>query len=47
MNASHTFLPLGFGALGGALGMIPLFWIIAACMAGGVAFAGRKRGAVA
>ncbi len=47
MNASHTFLPLGFGALGGALGMIPLFWIIAACMAAGVAFAGRKRGAVA
>ena len=46
MNASHTFLPLGFGALGSALGMIPVFWAIAACMAVGVAFAGRRRGTV-
>jgi predicted MFS family arabinose efflux permease len=46
MNASHTFLPLGFGALGSALGMIPVFWAIAACMAGGIAFAGRRRGTV-
>lgn len=46
MNASHTFLPLGFGALGSALGMIPVFWAIAALMGAGVAYAGRRRGSV-
>ena len=46
MNASHTLLPLGFGALGAALGMVPVFWAIAVIMGGGVVFAGRHRGAV-
>jgi MFS family permease len=46
MNASHTFLPLCFGPLGGALGMAPVFWVIAVLMAAGVVFAGRRRGAV-
>ena len=39
MNASHTVLPLTFGALGAAFGgFIPIFWIIAACMTGGAFF---------
>jgi hypothetical protein len=46
MNASHTFLPLCFGALGSALGMIPVFWTIAVFMGAGVAFTARRRGAV-
>jgi predicted MFS family arabinose efflux permease len=46
MNTSHTFLPLGFGALGSALGMVPVFWVIAGFMGAGAAFAGRRRGSV-
>ena len=43
MNASHTFLPLTFGALGAAFGgMTPIFWILSACMAGGALFAGKR-----
>ena len=39
MNASHTVLPLTFGALGAAFGgFIPIFWIIAACMTSGAFF---------
>ena len=42
MNASHTFLPLTFGGLGALFGgMTPIFWILAACMAGGALFAGK------
>jgi predicted MFS family arabinose efflux permease len=42
MNASHTFLPLTFGALGAAFGgMTPIFWILAVCMGGGSYFAAR------
>ena len=47
MNTSHTFLPLGFGALGSALGMVPVFWAIALAMGAGAVFAARRRGTVA
>ena len=47
MNASHVFLPLLFGALGSALGTIPVFWTLAVCMGAGGAYAARKRGSVA
>jgi predicted MFS family arabinose efflux permease len=47
MNASHTFLPLGFGALGSALGVIPVFWAIALMTGAGVAYTMRRRGSVA
>lgn len=46
MNASHTFLPLGFGALGSALGVIPVFWAIAVMTGAGVAYTMRRRGSV-
>jgi len=46
MNASHTFLPLGFGALGSALGVIPAFWAIALMTGAGVAYTMRRRGPV-
>ena len=34
MNMSHTFLPLLFGGVGTALGMGPVFWAMALCLAG-------------
>lgn len=43
MNASHTVLPLGCGALGAALGMGPVFWFMAGLLAGGGYFVNRKR----
>jgi predicted MFS family arabinose efflux permease len=43
MNASHTFLPLAFGVAGAALGMAPVFWTMAAFLAGGGWFANRHR----
>lgn len=43
LNASHTVLPLLFGALGTALGMLPVFWSMAAALAGGAWFADRVR----
>lgn len=42
MNASQTFLPGSFGAMGGALGMVPAFWIVAAILAAGSVFAHRR-----
>ena len=36
LTGSQTFIPLSFGALGGALGMAPVFWMMAACLAGTV-----------
>lgn len=42
LNTSSTTLPLMFGALGSALGMIPVFWGIAACLLAGGYAAGRK-----
>jgi len=44
MNASHTVLPLGFGALGAALGMGPVFWSMAALLGAGAYFVNRRRG---
>lgn len=43
LNASHTFLPLLFGALGTALGMGPVFWSMAAFLLSGSWFAGKRR----
>lgn len=42
LNASHTVLPLVFGALGSALGMGPVFWAMSACLLTGGYSAGRK-----
>jgi len=43
LNASHTVLPLLFGAVGAALGMIPVFWTMSFALAGGGWFANRRR----
>jgi len=42
INASQTFMPLLFGALGAALGVLPVFWATAALMAAGGWFARRR-----
>ena len=39
LNASHTLLPLAFGALGAALGMGPVFWSMSALLVSGSLFA--------
>lgn len=44
MNASHTMLPLLFGAVGTALGMAPVFWAMAVCLGGTGEFARRRAG---
>jgi predicted MFS family arabinose efflux permease len=43
MNASHTVLPLAFGALGAALGMFPVFWAMTALLGAGAWFVNRPR----
>jgi MFS family permease len=43
LNASSTFLPLAFGGVGEAVGMLPVFWSMAAALAGGGAIANRRR----
>lgn len=43
LNASHTVLPLLFGGVGAALGLLPVFWSMAAALAGGGWFANRRR----
>jgi predicted MFS family arabinose efflux permease len=43
MNASHTVLPLAFGALGAALGMGPVFWSMAALLGAGAWIVNRRR----
>jgi MFS family permease len=43
LNASHTVLPLAFGGMGAALGMMPVFWAMAAVLAGGGAAANHRR----
>jgi predicted MFS family arabinose efflux permease len=43
MNASHTVLPLAFGALGAALGMGPVFWSMAALLGTSAYFVNRRR----
>jgi len=45
LNASSTVLPLAFGAVGAALGMMPVFWAMACALAAGGVFANRRRGA--
>lgn len=42
INASQTFIPLGSGALSTALGIAPLFWLLAATLFGGAWFARHK-----
>ena len=44
MNASQTFLPLLFGGLGAAAGMVPAFWTLALILSAGSAFAARRAG---
>jgi predicted MFS family arabinose efflux permease len=43
LNASSTFTPLAFGALGTAFGMGPLFWAVAAALLAGGWLAQRRR----
>jgi MFS family permease len=43
LNASHTVLPLLFGALGSALGMGPVFWSMSGLLLAGGGFALRRR----
>jgi MFS family permease len=45
LSASSTFLPLAFGGAGEALGMLPVFWTMAAALAGGGVVASRRRSA--
>jgi predicted MFS family arabinose efflux permease len=45
LNASHTVLPLAFGGVGAALGMLPVFWTMSALLAGGAAASNRRRAA--
>jgi predicted MFS family arabinose efflux permease len=47
INASQTVLPLLFGALGSAVGMVPVFWTLAAMLGAGGVFTGRRHGKVA
>jgi MFS family permease len=42
-SISQTVLPLLFGGLGSAVGMVPVFWAAAAVLASGSAYAGRAR----
>lgn len=44
MNTSHTALPLAFGAVGAAVGMVPAFWALALVLTAGGVFAGRRKG---
>ena len=44
LNASHTVMPLAFGALGSALGgMGPVFWLMSVFLLSGSVFARRRR----
>lgn len=43
ISLSQTILPLGFGAVGSAVGMLPLFWGIALAMGAAGAYAGTRR----
>ena len=42
LTGSQTFIPLASGALGAALGMLPVFWMMALVLAGGAVFARRR-----
>jgi len=41
VNGTQTFLPMTFGAFGGAFGIGSMFWGLSALLAGGVWYAGR------
>jgi predicted MFS family arabinose efflux permease len=43
INASQTFLPLAFGAVGTALGMAPILWTMAVALLLGSWLAGKRR----
>ena len=43
LNASSTVLPLAFGGVGAALGMLPVFWSMAAVLVAGAVAANRRR----
>jgi predicted MFS family arabinose efflux permease len=43
LNASSTVLPLAFGGVGAALGMLPVFWTMAAVLVAGAVSANRRR----
>jgi MFS family permease len=43
LNTSTTLLPLAFGTVGAALGMLPVFWGMSAALASGAWFANRRR----
>ena len=45
LGASSTLLPLAFGGVGDALGMLPVFWAMATALAGGGVIANRRRAA--
>jgi len=42
INASQTFIPLASGVLSAALGMTPLYWVLAACLLGGSRIANNR-----
>jgi predicted MFS family arabinose efflux permease len=42
-SLSQTVLPLLFGAMGTAVGMVPVFWTAAVVLGSGSAYAGRRR----
>jgi predicted MFS family arabinose efflux permease len=42
INMSHTGMPLLFGAVGGVLGMTPVFWVMGLCLVGS-GYIARKR----
>jgi MFS family permease len=44
LNGSHTLIPLASGAASAAVGMAPVFWVLAACLLGGAWFARRQIG---
>jgi len=43
INASQTFMPLAFGAVGSALGMAPILWTMAGLLLAGSWLAGKRR----
>jgi predicted MFS family arabinose efflux permease len=43
INASQTVLPLFFGAIGTALGTVPVFWALAIMLGSGGVFASRRK----
>ena len=42
LNGSHTLIPLASGAASTAVGMAPVFWVLAACLLGGAWFARQQ-----